>query len=69
MAEKEKPNLKVLRAILVRGEHTEVGSVIPKSTFETRADWDDLCKMDPPRLEETDEKIGVKTAAAMPGTK
>lgn len=68
MAEKEKPNLEVLRAILIGGEHTEVGTVIPKSAFETRADWDDLCKMDPPRLVETDKKVGTDKAA-MPGAK
>jgi hypothetical protein len=66
----DKPNLKVLRAIRIGGKHVAVGSVIAKSSFESRADWDDLCKMSPAKLEETDEKIGGKaSAAAMPGAK
>lgn len=72
MAEKEKPNLKVLRSIRIGGKHVEAGSVIAKSAFDSRADWDDLCKMSPAKLEETDEKIGAAKAestAAMPGAK
>lgn len=66
----EKPNLKVLRAIRIGGKHVAVGSVIAKSSFDSRADWDDLCKMAPAKLEETDEKIGkASAAAAMPGAK
>lgn len=68
MSEKEKSNLKVLRAIRIKGKHVEVGTVIAKSAFESRADWYDLCTMSPPKLEETDEKIGVEKAA-MPGAK
>lgn len=64
----DKPNLKVLRAIRIAGKHVAPGSIISKSSFDSRADWDDLCKMQPAKLEETDEKIGgVK--AAMPGAK
>lgn len=67
----EKKNLKVLRAIRVAGKHVEVGTVISKTAFESRGDWYDLCEMQPPRLEETDEAIGAsgKTKAAMPGVK
>ncbi len=63
-------NLKVLRSIRIGGKHVAAGSVISKSAFESRADWDDLCKMSPPKLAETDEAIsGGKTKAAMPGGK
>jgi hypothetical protein len=64
----EKKNLKVLRAIRIEGEHIEVGTVISKTAFESRGDWYDLCEMTPPRLEETDEPLGVpgKAKAAMP---
>lgn len=64
----EKKNLKVLRAIRMSGKHVEVGSVIPKSAFESRGDWYDLCEMNPPRLQETDEAVGVagKSKATMP---
>lgn len=65
----EKKNLKVLRAIRMGGKHVAVGTVIPKTAFESRGDWSDLCEMNPPRLEETDEAVGGKTKAAMPGIK
>jgi hypothetical protein len=62
-------NLKVLRSIRIAGKHVAAGSVISKSAFDSRADWDDLCKMNPPKLAETDEKIGSGDKAAMPGAK
>lgn len=62
----EKKNLKVLRAIRMDGKHVEVGTVISKTAFESRGDWYDLCEMNPPRLEETDEPVGGKAKAAMP---
>jgi len=68
MSEKEKSNLKVLRSIRIGGKHVEAGSVIAKSAFDSRADWYDLCTMSPPKLSETDEKIGAEKAA-MPGAK
>jgi hypothetical protein len=64
----EMKNLKVLRAIRMEGKHVGVGTVISKTAFESRGDWYDLCEMKPPRLEETDEPVGVpgKAKAAMP---
>jgi len=69
MAEKQLPNLRVLRPIRIGGEHVAKGAVVAKSAFDNRGDWDDLCKMSPPKLEETDEKVGSGKAvkAAMPG--
>jgi hypothetical protein len=69
MAEKQLPNLRVLRSIRIRGKHVGKGTVIAKSAFDNRGDWDDLCKMSPPKLEETDDKIstsGKATKAEMP---
>ncbi len=66
MADKEKPNLKVLRALRIEGKHYPVGAVISKSKFDSRGDWDDLCRMNPPKLAETEEKIGGEKPA-MPG--
>lgn len=63
----EKNNLKVLEAIRIKGKHVEIGSVISKKEFESKGDWYDLCVMNPPRLAETDEKIGPMSKAAMPG--
>lgn len=58
MAEKELPNLIVLIPIRFAGEHQAVGSVIAKSAFANKGDWHDLTVMEPPRLEETDAKVG-----------
>lgn len=62
----EKSNLKVLRPIRINGKHYGIGSVVPKSAFDSRGDWDDLCKMSPPKLVGTDEKIGASAKAVMP---
>lgn len=71
MADKELPNLLVLVPIRVQGEHREVGSVIPKSLFgEKKGDWQDMTVMEPPRLMETDAKVGDAPKgdkAALPG--
>lgn len=68
MAEKQLPNLRVLRSIRIGGKHVEKGSVISKSAFDNRGDWDDLCKMSPAKLEETDDKVG-SGKSAMPAAK
>jgi len=64
-------NLQVLRAIRIKGQHVAVGSVISKSAFENKGDWDDLCKMTPAKLKEVDSKVTLDkraAKAAMPGT-
>jgi hypothetical protein len=71
MAEKELSNLLVLVPIRVGGVHRAPGSVIAKSDFANKGDWHDLTVMEPPRLSETDAKIGAskaeKAAAVVPG--
>lgn len=69
MADKEKANLKVLRAIRLGGKHVAAGTVISKREFASKGDWSDLCRMEHPKLAETDEKIGEQKTAAMPGSK
>jgi hypothetical protein len=64
MAEKEKPNLKVLVPILFKGEHLEAGTVIAKSDFAVKGDWQNLAfAFDTPRLAETDDEVGKPKAA------
>jgi hypothetical protein len=72
----KKPNLLVLTSIMVAGKAIKKGTVVPKSAIEKKADWKNLVHMDPPRLEETDLKVGEptkkapakKTTLAMPGS-
>ena len=71
--DQKRPNLKVLRAIRLQGEHVPVGAVFPKSEMP-KPEWKNLVHMERPRLEETDEEVGLpakatrKTTAALPGT-
>jgi len=55
--DKSLPNLKVLQTIRVRGDVCFKGAVVSKKHFDNKADWQNLCHMEPPRLEETDEKL------------
>lgn len=74
MADKNLPNLRVLTGILIAGAHVEAGTVIAKTDME-KTDWQNLVFGfgDNPRLEETDDPVGVPkkakaaAAAAMPG--
>lgn len=52
----KKPNLKVLVAIAVGGVAMQVGRIFPKSLISTKGDWQELTVMNPPRLEQTDER-------------
>lgn len=71
MADKEKPNLKVLVPQLFKGEHLAAGDVIAKSDFAVKGDWQNLVfGFDTPRLAETDAAVGKAKpakAAALPG--
>lgn len=62
-------NLIALRQILVKGVVVEVGEVIPKTAFEESGDWKNLVNMKPPRLAETDAKVGKpgKAGKTLPG--
>lgn len=63
MAEEMK-NLIALEGILVNGEHIAPGTVIPKSTFAVKGDWQNLVfGFSPPRMEETDAKVGPAPTA------
>lgn len=58
MAEKDKPNLLVVKSIRLKGRHVDAGSVIPKTSFDNKGDWLDLVHMSDPILEETDDPVG-----------
>jgi len=65
MAEKTKPNVKALAEFRKNGKPVPVGTVIAKSDFRRKQDWQNLCHMQPkPRAEETDEKVGAPGKAA-----
>lgn len=53
--DKKKPNLRVLKTMRIRGKHYAVGDIVSKSGFDSSGDWMDLCAMDEPWLEQTDE--------------
>jgi hypothetical protein len=62
-------NLIVLEGILLNGEHLAPGTVVAKSAFAAKGDWQNLVfGFSPPRLEETDAKVGPAptTKAKMP---
>lgn len=75
MAEKEKSNLRVLSSFLLGGEHQAAGSVIPKSAFATKGDWQNIAFTGTALVEETDDPVGGPEAAVegdepkMPGVK
>lgn len=74
MAEKEKPNLRVLSSFLLGGEHQAAGSVIPKTAFALKGDWQNIAFTGTALVEETDDPVGGPAAAdadatAMPGVK
>lgn len=52
------PNIKILQAIRLKGEHVAKGTVVKKSAFPNKASWQNLVHMDKPRAEETDAKVG-----------
>jgi len=52
------PNIKILKAIRIKGEHVAKGTVVKKSAFPNKASWQNLVHMDKPRAEETDAKVG-----------
>lgn len=68
MADKsELPNIKALSGFRgPKGEHVAAGTVMAKSAFDSKGDWHTLCHMTPPRAIETDDKVGVPKAAAIP---
>lgn len=61
--DKSKPNIKALAAFLLKGEPLVKGQVVAKSDFSVKSDWQNLCNMEPPRAEETDEDVGVPDEA------
>ena len=69
-AKKELPNIKVVKSFRLKGKGLPVGTVVAKTDFAKKSDWQNLCQMDPaPRAEETDEKVGApaKKAGGLPG--
>ena len=56
--DKSKPNIKAKQAFLLKGEPVVVDEVVAKSDFPNKTDWQNLCNMEPPRCEETDEDVG-----------
>lgn len=55
----KKPNIKILQAVRIKGEHVAKGTVVKKSDFPNKASWQNLVHMDKPRAEETDDKPGA----------
>ena len=64
--DKSKPNIKALTAFLVKGDPIVKGQVVAKTDFSVKSDWQNLCNMEPPRAEETDEDVGVPDEADEP---
>lgn len=58
----KKPNIKALSAYMLNGEPVAKGEVKSKKDFSNKADWQNLCNMEPARCEETDEKVGAPKA-------
>lgn len=69
----EKKNLEVLRSIMLKGDMVKKGTVLAKSDFDNKSDWQNLCHMESAGLAETDKPVGVPKeqkkakADALPG--
>jgi hypothetical protein len=60
-------NLKALTTILVGGKHVAEGEVISKKEFANEGEWKNLTVgFVPPRMEETDEEVGLPVAKKKP---
>ncbi len=57
--DKGKANVRALKAFRLKGRTVVVGEVVPKTDFGHKSDWQNLLNMEPPRLEETKDNVGV----------
>lgn len=67
-SKKELNNIRALASFRLKGEVIAVGQVVSKGDFAKKADWQNLCNMNPkPRAEETDDAVGKPKAAKAGG--
>ena len=63
-------NIRILQAIRVNGDHVPAGTVMSTTDLPDGL-WQTLCGMEPPRAEETTDKVGtapaVDTGTGLPG--
>lgn len=60
--DKDKKNIRALRAFRLKGEVIAVGEVVKKSEFAKKGEWQNLCHMDPAKAEETNDDVGKPKA-------
>ena len=58
----KKPNVKALSAYMLKGKPVAKGQVMSKKDFTNKADWQNLCNMEPARCEETADAVGAPKA-------
>lgn len=63
----EDKNIEALMSFRLGGKPVQKGTVIPKTAFKRKGDWQNLCHMGPkPRAAETSKPV-AKAKAGLPG--
>ena len=60
--DKAKKNIKVLVPFRLKGKGLAKDQIVAKSEFANKADWQNLCHMEPARAEATNDAVGAPKA-------